>query len=72
MFYALHSVGFSGVTAELSVRFLHPVPTATDLQLTAEAVRVERRLGTAKASLSLGSRVLARATAKFLVPRMDP
>lgn len=55
-----------GFTAELKVRFLHPVPCNCRIFLTAECVSSFSHLHKMKASLFQGERLMARATAKFM------
>ncbi len=66
MFYALAEEGWRGMTAEMTVRFLKPVPLGTTLLLTAERVKLHRRLGRATARLCSGDDVLAEASGTFL------
>ncbi len=66
MFYALAGEGWRGMTAEMTVRFLRPVPTGVALRLTAERLRLHRRFGEARAQLHLGQDLLAEADGKFL------
>ncbi len=66
MWYALESVGFLGLTAELNVRYLQPVPVGESLRVEARVGEVGRRLGEATASLQTASSVVAKASGKFL------
>lgn len=71
MFYALAEEGWRGMTAELTVRFLKPVPLGATLSLTAERVQLHRRLGRAQARLCQGAEILAEAEGTFLARREE-
>jgi uncharacterized protein (TIGR00369 family) len=72
MFYALHSLGFWGATAELSVRFRRPTPVGRPVRVQAEVVRLDGRLGVARAELRQQGELLASASGKFLAtPRHE-
>jgi len=68
MFYALAGLGWSGVTAEITVRFIAPVPTEEALHLEGEVEARRGRFGRAAAWLRLGEKTLAEARGKFLTP----
>jgi len=61
------SLGMPAVTAELSVRFLKPVPTQRPLQVSGRITEVKRRLllGEAEARLEDGT-LAARAEARLV------
>lgn len=71
MFYALASLGWSGVTAELTVRFILPVPLCEPLDLEAEVESRKGRFGRATAWLRHNGKTLAEARGKFLTPITD-
>lgn len=68
MFYALMSLGWSGMTAELTVRFLGPVPLEEEVVIEAEVTVKKGRFGQAKGRVRHGETILAEATGKFLAP----
>ncbi|MHB1505087.1 MAG: PaaI family thioesterase [Sulfobacillus sp.] len=71
MFYALAEAGWRGMTAQMTVRFLKPVPLGVELSLTAERTQLHRRLGRAKSRLCHGDDVLAEAEGTFLATRQE-
>lgn len=68
MFYALASLGWSGMTAEITVRFIAPVPLREALRLEGEVEARRGRFGRAAAWLRQGEKTLAEARGKFLTP----
>ena len=61
----LFSKGILAVTAEMTVRFLRPVPLDRTVDLRAVLVSARHGLFLLSAGLSLDDRPLARATGKF-------
>jgi acyl-coenzyme A thioesterase PaaI-like protein len=66
---ALFAVGVVGVTAELTVRFLAPVALNRDGVVRASVERDAHPLFFLRAELEQDRKVMARATARFLVRR---
>jgi uncharacterized protein (TIGR00369 family) len=66
MTHCLFAHGIAAVTAELSVRFVAPVMTGKQVELTARLIETKRRTFRLEARLTCGTRLMARATAKFL------
>jgi uncharacterized protein (TIGR00369 family) len=66
MTHCLFAHGIAAVTAELSVRFVAPVMTGQQVELTARLTETKRRTYRLEARLTCGARLMARATAKFL------
>ena len=59
--------GGPAVTAQLEVRFRNPAPTGEKLYVSAERIKVSRRLIEAKATVKLGdSTVIATGTGKVM------
>ena len=71
MTHCLFAHGVQAVTAELTVRFVAPVAAGSDVVLTAHLIDRKRRSYRLEARLSRGSRLLARATGKFIEMRPD-
>ena len=69
MTHCLFAQGLRALTAEMTVRFVAPVPADRSLTLTARSVSCKRRIHWLEARLSLDARLLARATARFIEPR---
>jgi uncharacterized protein (TIGR00369 family) len=72
----LFELGEEAVTAELTVRFLHPVSLDRDAIVRARRLGARRQLFTMEAEMEQDGVVLARGTAKFLrlgkaTPRQD-
>lgn len=59
--------GIEAVTGELNVRYLHPVPCVAELELRARVVSKKRSLFLLASELLLGERLMARASAKFMI-----
>ncbi len=66
MWYALESAGFLGLTAEMNVRYLRPVPVGERLELEGRAGEIRGRLAEAGAELRTVAGVVARASGKFM------
>ncbi|MGV3719529.1 MAG: PaaI family thioesterase [Actinomycetota bacterium] len=67
MVYAAVSLGNWAATAEMTVRFLRPVPTSEELVVTAEVTRHQRRLVECRGEIRGGDgTVLATGTAKLM------
>ena len=67
MYYAVALGGMPGVaTAELKVRFLRPLPTATPFQVEARCLRRSRRFARTQAVLRVAGEPVAEAEATFL------
>lgn len=60
------------VTAELTIRYLRPVPTNKELTVTAQTVKVTPRLTSAEATINLGKDVLVRGSGRFMPPKATP
>lgn len=76
MTHCLFSLGLEGVTADLQVRFLNPVPVPGDCLLSLEAELLRHRLGTFWVTARLtcvapSSPIFATAKARFR-PHRDP
>lgn len=69
MTHCLFALGVRAVTAEMTVRFIAPVPTDRPFLLTAQVVSRKRRMHWLEARLSLNAKPLARAKARFIEPR---
>jgi acyl-coenzyme A thioesterase PaaI-like protein len=69
MTHCLFAVGVQAVTAEMTVRFVAPVPIDNAFLLTARLVSQKRRMHWLEACLSLNTKLLARASARFIEPR---
>lgn len=67
MTHCLFHNGISGLTASLSVRFLEPVPCGADLVLRARLVRTRPPFFSTASEMLMEGRVLASATARFLL-----
>jgi uncharacterized protein (TIGR00369 family) len=70
MTHCLFAQGFRAVTAEMTVRFVAPVPTGRSLMLTARSLSRKRRIHWVEARLLIDAKLLARATARFIEPRI--
>lgn len=68
MFYALMSLGWSGVTAEITVRYLRPTPTEEPLAVEAMVETRHGRYGRAMARIVHEGKTVAEARGKFLAP----
>lgn len=68
MFYALMSLGWSGVTAELTVRYLRPTPTGKEVSVEAMVETRHGRYGRAMARIVHEGKTVAEARGKFLAP----
>lgn len=66
MTHCLFAHGIAAVTAELSVRFVAPVMIGQQVELTARLIETKRRTYRLEARLTCDTRLMARATAKFL------
>ena len=69
MTHCLFANGVRAFTAEMTVRFVAPVPTDNSLMLTARETSHKRQIHRLEARLSLNSKLLARATAGFIESR---
>jgi uncharacterized protein (TIGR00369 family) len=69
MTHCLFALGLHAVTAEMTVRFVAPVPTDCPFMLTARVVARKRRMHWLEARLTQNARLLARASARFIEPR---
>ncbi|NLH83186.1 MAG: PaaI family thioesterase [Phyllobacteriaceae bacterium] len=63
---ALIARGIAAVTADLSIRFVAPVPLGVELEVVAEVGDCRHGVHAATARLRYRGRVLARATARFM------
>lgn len=74
MAYAASSVGWKGVTAEVTTRFRHPVPLETTIQLRGRVVWERRNVvGVQAEILDAGGIVLASGEGKFVgKARIEP
>jgi uncharacterized protein (TIGR00369 family) len=68
MTHCLFARGIAAVTAELVVRFVAPVETSRQVELSARLIESRRRTYRLEARLTSGTRLLARATARFIEP----
>lgn len=66
MTHCLFAHGIAAVTAELNVRFRHPMNADEPVEIVARITRDARPLFTLQADLAQNGRVKARATAKFM------
>ena len=64
---ALFAIGMVGVTAELTVRFLAPVALNSEAVVHASVHRDEHPLFHLRAELEQDSKLMARASAKFVI-----
>jgi acyl-coenzyme A thioesterase PaaI-like protein len=64
---ALFAIGRIGVTAELTVRFLAPVALKSEAVVHASVERDEHPLYHLRAELEQGRKLMARASAKFVI-----
>jgi uncharacterized protein (TIGR00369 family) len=69
MTHCLFVRGLRALTAEMTVRFVAPVPTDRPFTLTAQVVSRRRRIHWLEARLTMDAKLLARATARFIEPR---
>ena len=69
MTHCLFARGVQALTAEMTVRFVAPVPIEHPLLLTAQVLSNRRRIYWLEARLHVNSALLARATARFIEPR---
>ncbi len=68
----LFAHGIVAVTAELTVRFRHPVALDAPLAVRAEIVRSQEPLHVLQARIVQGGQVKAKATGKFIERRHEP
>ena len=66
MTHCLFHQNVEGVTAELTVKYLKPVPQEADLRLSAWVEQKILTLYKLKAELSVGGEVLVKAESKFM------
>lgn len=66
MTYCLFHHGVEGLTADLHVRFVHPVPCDASLEIRARALLIRPPVHRLRSEIILGERVLAWAEAKFM------
>jgi len=71
MTHCVKTIGHSAVTADLNVRYKHPVPIDTELALKGILVERTKHLFRLKAHLSQGRAVLATASARFVQAPAD-
>ena len=69
MTHCLFARGVQALTAEMTVRFVAPVPIEHPLLITAQVLANKRRIYWLEARLKVNSQLLARATARFIEPR---
>jgi len=69
MTHCLFHQGIQALTGELTVRFLAPVPIDAGVELSARLLSQRRGILQLEATLSIGSKIHARANAKFLQPK---
>ncbi|BCA79983.1 acyl-CoA thioesterase [Desulfuromonas sp. AOP6] len=62
--YACRSIGDHFVTAEIAVKYLRPVPTQTEVVVTAEICEEKKRILLVTAELKIDDQVHAKAQAK--------
>lgn len=62
--YACRNISLKGVTAEISVRFLKPVPTDTEIELRSKVTDIKRKIITVEAELLVEGKVHASAHTK--------
>lgn len=62
----LFQQGINAVTGELNVRYRHSVPCDAELELRARVVSEKRPLFLVESELLMGSKIMAKATAKFM------
>jgi len=73
MAHALGAEGFLGVTAEITVRYRRPVPTAVALTVTSQVAERRRNLAALEAEVrDDNGDLLASAKARFVVQREIP
>ncbi len=68
MTHCLFAQGITALTAELTVRFIAPVPLGKALLISAQLLGQRRGIYQLEAQLTMGNERLARATGKFIVP----
>lgn len=68
MTHCLFLQGIAALTAELTVRFIAPVPLGKALLISAQLLGQRRGIYQLEALLLMGQERLARATGKFIVP----
>ena len=71
MTHCLFNNGIKAVTGDLHVRFLHSVPYDQPLEIKAWFVSTRKPLYRLKAELLQGTKVMARAEAKFMKQEMS-
>lgn len=71
MTHCLFIQGILGLTAELNVRFHHPIRVGDTITIAGEIVQVRRGIYQLVASLTVNQVVAVSATGKFLEPK-DP
>ncbi len=69
MTHCLFLQGIEAMTAQLEVRFLHPVPLGQPLTIRARVVEQRKRLYRLRAELLGQQAMLAKASASFMQPR---
>lgn len=72
MIYACGSTGWLSVTAEITVRFLRPVPTGVPITVTGYMVEDRGRFYSTRGEITREGEVLATATGKMFPVRQVP
>lgn len=72
MVNSLRLLGIEAFTAEMQVKYLHPIPLGANLQISGTLLRSRKTLHWTEAEIRIAGQVVAQASGKFMNREAQP